>query len=73
VICTSTEGGRGACYGDSGGPLLVGNSVPYQQVGIMSYGDIRCGTGVPDCFTNLAAYEDWIRDAIDDYDVNQFH
>jgi len=65
VICTSSEGASGVCNGDSGGPLLVaqpGDDDPYEQVGITSYGGDLCEEGVPNCFTDLAQYRDWIRD-----------
>lgn len=32
------DGGAGSCYGDSGGPLLVGDGVGRRQVGVVSWG-----------------------------------
>lgn len=32
------DGGTGSCYGDSGGPLLVGDSAGRRQIGVVSWG-----------------------------------
>jgi hypothetical protein len=32
------DGGAGSCYGDSGGPLMVGDGVGRRQVGVVSWG-----------------------------------
>ncbi|KAJ9580881.1 hypothetical protein L9F63_023942, partial [Diploptera punctata] len=60
-ICAGiTTGGKGACVGDSGGPLLM-NGV---QEGIVSWGSKKCASlpyplGV---YTNVALYVDWIKE-----------
>lgn len=53
-------GGKGACVGDSGGPLLTNGGV---QVGITSYGpDSGCaGTAMPSVFERVSAHEAWIK------------
>lgn len=56
-ICTFTKIGEGACKGDSGGPLVY----EYQLAGIVSWGN-PCATGVPDVFTRVSSYYDWIID-----------
>lgn len=58
-ICTLTKEGEGACHGDSGGPLIHNNKV----CGIVSRG-IPCAQGIPDIFTKVSAYVDWINNNI---------
>ena len=55
-----------ACYGDSGGPLMVFAKEPkrYVQVGVMSWGD-RCGrAGVPNVYARVSAFHDWIEETM---------
>lgn len=54
-ICTFLQYGQGVCNGDSGAPLVVGNEL----VGIVSWA-IQCATGVPDVYTRVANYRDWV-------------
>ena len=61
TFCAGGEG-KGICYGDSGGPLLRrGASVDSDlQVGITSFVG-KCGSiGMPDGFTRVSYYADWI-------------
>ncbi|KAJ8672954.1 hypothetical protein QAD02_004215 [Eretmocerus hayati] len=55
-ICVYAPG-KGACFKDSGGPLMVGKF----QIGIFSGGK-RCGAfpGYPGLYTNIAIFRDWI-------------
>lgn len=49
-----------ACYGDSGGPLMVLANQPkrYVQVGVVSWG---CGrVGIPNVYARVSAFHDWI-------------
>ncbi len=68
MICAALDPqSRSACYGDSGGPLLVMEGDQPIQVGIVSWGegpanaDVPCGRedayGV---YTRVSAYSDWI-------------
>ncbi len=55
-----------ACYGDSGGPLMVLAKDPrrYVQVGVVSWGD-RCGrVGVPNVYARVSAFHDWIEETL---------
>jgi secreted trypsin-like serine protease len=55
-----------ACYGDSGGPLMVLAKQPkrYVQVGVVSWGD-RCGrVGVPNVYARVSAFHDWIEETM---------
>lgn len=62
MICAGTAaGGRDACQGDSGGPLLTADNV---QVGIVSAG-LGCGRpNIPSIYTEIAAFQSFIRDGI---------
>ncbi|CAK1548119.1 unnamed protein product [Leptosia nina] len=55
-ICTFKKQGQGICQGDSGGPLVHKKEV----VGITSW-NIPCGRGLPDVFTRVFSYLDWIK------------
>jgi trypsin len=62
VLCAQPSSTRGACKGDSGGPLTVRG--PF-QVGIVSYGPFS--TALNDCtgqgvdgYTRVSTYRDWI-------------
>ncbi len=62
-LCTSNPNGNaGACYGDSGGPQIVGATGGFSLIGVTSRsgnGDSTCATG-PSIYTNTVAYADWI-------------
>lgn len=72
MICSGvTEGGRGSCNGDSGGPLMVAlDDGSYVQVGIVSWGytaDNAAGCSLEaefSAYTRVARYQDWIMDTI---------
>lgn len=58
-ICTSGSLGDvnvGACSGDSGGPLVVSGL----QVGIVSFGVIRCSAGFPSVYARVSSFSDFI-------------
>ncbi|XP_033229691.1 chymotrypsin-1-like [Belonocnema kinseyi] len=61
-ICTLNNKGEGACFGDSGGPLVVDEV----QVGVVSFGK-PCARGVPDVYTRVYNYIDWIEDSMSEY------
>ena len=48
--------------GDSGGPLVFRkiSGDPWYQVGIVSFGTPKCGTGKPGIYTRISGYLDWI-------------
>ncbi|XP_076175605.1 chymotrypsin-2-like [Ptiloglossa arizonensis] len=58
-VCTLTKSSEGVCNGDSGGPLVVNGF----QIGIVSYG-FPCAFGVPDVYTRVYSYIDWINNNI---------
>lgn len=61
-ICAGfTQGGIDACQGDSGGPLQINGKL----VGITSWG-IGCARPyLPGVYTNVAFYNDWIKENAD--------
>lgn len=60
TICAfSGEFGTGLCSGDSGGPLFNQNRL----IGVASWAK-RCAKGVPDGFTRVSEFADWIEKTI---------
>ncbi|CRL02424.1 CLUMA_CG015168, isoform A [Clunio marinus] len=55
-ICTFSRVLKGACGGDSGGPLQCNDNL----VGIVSYGARICAIGLPDVFTRVSEFTEWI-------------
>jgi hypothetical protein len=47
------------CNGDSGGPLLVRDSVGFLLVGVVSYGE-DCSRAAPSVYTKVSAHVRWI-------------
>uniref|UniRef100_A0A1A9VYZ8 Peptidase S1 domain-containing protein n=1 Tax=Glossina austeni TaxID=7395 RepID=A0A1A9VYZ8_GLOAU len=61
MICAGlVNGGKDACQGDTGGPLIINN----QLVGLVSWGR-GCGRpGFPTVYAFVASLQDWLDDAI---------
>ncbi|GJQ77599.1 hypothetical protein Trydic_g8800, partial [Trypoxylus dichotomus] len=62
-ICAVIGAGRGACNGDSGGPLLQTSN--RAQLGVTSF--IRaggCAQGFPDVYARVSSYINWIVSAV---------
>ncbi|KAL1484208.1 hypothetical protein MTO96_032693 [Rhipicephalus appendiculatus] len=64
--CCANRVGKGACKGDSGGPMMLrAGTGRFQQVGIVSYGFGTCG-GIfnPQVYTRVDGYSDWLNRAV---------
>ncbi|XP_057717305.1 tryptase-like isoform X2 [Corythoichthys intestinalis] len=61
MICAGlTQGGRGGCPGDSGGPLMSKNGSVWVQSGVASFA-FGCGQPrFPTVFARVSQYQDWI-------------
>uniref|UniRef100_A0A023EMF3 trypsin n=1 Tax=Aedes albopictus TaxID=7160 RepID=A0A023EMF3_AEDAL len=56
-ICAGyPQGGRDACVGDSGGPVVINQ----YQVGIVSWGISCAQPNKPGMYTNVGSFRDWI-------------
>lgn len=61
---------KGACYGDSGGPLMVQDETgQWLQIGIVSSGPYAClSYDAYDVFTRVASHRDWIQKCVNNPD-----
>lgn len=68
MVCAGyAKGAKSACYGDSGGPLMIPNDseVGWTQVGIVSWGRGGCsGYENYNVYTRVSTYTTWINDCI---------
>ncbi|KAM3864033.1 tryptase-2 [Diretmus argenteus] len=64
MLCAgSLDGGKDACDGDYGGPLVCRTTGGFVQVGIMSFG--KCGQpGFPSVHTRVSEYLGYINDTL---------
>lgn len=63
MVCAGTDNGsRDACFGDSGGPLLIPKGTGFVQVGVVSWGPLEgCAlTGIYGVFARVSSFSDWI-------------
>ncbi|XP_077283417.1 phenoloxidase-activating enzyme-like [Arctopsyche grandis] len=64
-VCAGGELGKSPCKGDSGIPLISFRNDQYELIGILSFGPTHCGIQVPNLYTNVFSYIDWIRENIE--------
>jgi secreted trypsin-like serine protease len=68
MVCAGySKGAKSACYGDSGGPLLIpsADTPGWTQVGIVSWGRGGCsGFNNYNVYTRVNSYVDWIQQCI---------
>lgn len=70
MVCAGYEnGGKNACFGDSGGPLMIPttDAPGWKQVGIVSWGSWNCGSAqYPNVYTRVSTYQPWISACLSD-------
>lgn len=59
-LCVNVPSGQGACYGDSGGPAVVGTTGSWRLVGATSRGTSATCGATPTIYTDVTAYRSWI-------------
>lgn len=66
MICTEyKEGGKGVCHGDSGSSLVCqGQDQKYYVAGIVSWGLGCARPEIPQVYTEVSYFVDWINDVI---------
>ncbi|KAL8608951.1 hypothetical protein ACOMHN_060628 [Nucella lapillus] len=68
------DGSMGACYGDSGGPLMCEQDGRFYVTGVMSWLINNCSAqGFPNVFTRVGSYLDWIYEQLDFYEWWRFN
>ncbi|KAG7213035.1 hypothetical protein KM043_002370 [Ampulex compressa] len=65
VICAGfARGGKDACEGDSGGPLMTYSDGKYYLLGVVSYGHQCALPGIPGVYSNVITFTDFILGAL---------
>nr|ACR16002.2 serine protease 48 [Mamestra configurata] len=59
-VCTSGEGNKNICTGDSGGPLAVTRKGIPILIGITSFGSGDCEASQPSAFARVTSFMGWI-------------
>ncbi|KXJ80485.1 hypothetical protein RP20_CCG024817 [Aedes albopictus] len=61
-ICLAGDNGRGACSGDSGGPMTISRDGKTVQVGVVSFGlALGCERNWPSVFARTSSFLQWIQ------------
>ncbi|XP_042589725.1 serine protease 27-like [Cyprinus carpio] len=63
MICAGllNQGGKDACEGDSGGPVVSKNGSLWIQSGVVSFGEKCAEPKYPGVFTRVSQYQNWIK------------
>lgn len=63
-VAEETSNGKDSCYGDSGGPLIVNDTVEgtgtYYVAGLVSFGLSGCGSDLYGIYTRVDTFRDWV-------------
>ncbi|TGZ54355.1 Venom protease [Temnothorax longispinosus] len=63
-ICTAIGLGQDACEASGGSPLVVVQNGQDFQIGIASFRGQFCSDNLPNVFTKVSSYKDWIREVM---------
>lgn len=61
VLGTTSTLGKGACSGDSGGPIMTMANANPRLIGVVSFGIGDCSHAKPDGYSKLAGSREWLR------------
>jgi len=56
------QAGATACHGDSGGPAICKKDGEWTLAGVTSGGSPYCNKGMPNIYTRISAFRDWIEE-----------
>ena len=66
ICCGNLQTNSGACFGDSGGPLMMPvDGGKFIQIGIVSYGGTDCTVENQSIFTKISFYFNWIKSKLE--------
>jgi chymotrypsin len=67
-ICVTGTNGRGACSGDSGGPLTVQRNGQSLVIGVVSFGlALGCERSWPSVFARVSSFDVFIRNNMNNW------
>ncbi|KAK2876893.1 hypothetical protein Q8A67_020989 [Cirrhinus molitorella] len=69
MMCAGGESGKGACFGDSGGPLQCKQDSVWILAGVTNFG-FYCGNGIaPDSYARVSKFQKWILENVNGSDI----
>ncbi|XP_034001438.1 mast cell tryptase-like [Trematomus bernacchii] len=61
ICAVFRAGGNVSCQGDSGGPMMIKKGSVWVQSGVVSFGTGCAAPNVPEVYTRVSHYDDWIK------------